>query len=50
LRHKDGGALLLRTYAAHQDKYSLEMASKINLAVELDADNVVPMRAAKTNA
>ena len=50
LRHKDGGALLLRTYAAHQDKHSLEMASKINLAVQLDADNVVPMRAAKPNA
>jgi integrase len=50
LRHKDGDALLLRTYAAHQDKHSLEMASKINFAMELDVDNVVPMRAARTNA
>jgi integrase len=50
LRHKDGGALLLRTYAAHQDKHSLEMANKINLAVKVEADNVVPMRAAKANA
>lgn len=50
LRHKDGGALLLRTYAAHQDKASLEMASKINLGVKLDADNVVRMPAARATA
>jgi integrase len=50
LRHKDGGALLLRTYAAHQDKHSLEMANKINLAVKVEADNVVPIRAAKASA
>ena len=49
LRHRDGGALLLRTYAAHQDKASMEQAAKINLAVKIEADNVVPMRAPKAN-
>jgi len=49
LRHKDGGALLLRTYAVHQDKHSLEMANKINLAVKVETDNVMPMRAGKAN-
>jgi integrase len=46
LRHLDGGALLLRTYAAHQDKASMEEAAKINLAVPMKADNVIKMKQA----
>jgi len=46
LRHLDGGALLLRTYAAHQDKVSMEQAAKINLGVTVEVDNVVPMKQA----
>jgi integrase len=33
LRHLDGGALLLRTYAAHQDKASMEHAARLDLSV-----------------
>ncbi len=43
LRHLDGGALLLRTYAAHQDKASMEQAAKINMAVKVEADNVIKL-------
>ena len=50
LRHLDGGALLLRTYAATQDKHSFEMASKINLGVNIEPANVLPMRAVKAHA
>jgi hypothetical protein len=38
--------LLLRTYAAHQDKASMEEAAKINLAVPMKADNVIKMKQA----
>lgn len=44
LRHLDGGALLLRTYAAHQDKTSMEQAARINLAVSVEPTNVVSQR------
>ena len=46
LRHLDGGALLLRTYAATQDKHSLEMASTVNLGVHVEENNVTPITAA----
>jgi hypothetical protein len=45
LRHLDGGALLLRTYAAHQDKASMEQAAKINFAVVGEPTNVIPIAA-----
>ena len=44
LRHLDGGALLLRTYAAHQDKASMEQAAKVNLGVPVETDNIVTLR------
>ena len=44
LRHLDGGALLLRTYAAHQDKASMEYAAKIDLGVNVEPKNIMPMR------